>query len=209
MGSISAKSHAPAPTRARWVGVLIGGLIVAAGVVAFFSGSPGDQQLAGSPTTAATGSTGPETATSTLPTEHDMDHDTDHDERGPPPEQTLVFTGDEYAFDGPTEAPAARTRIEFRNIGDELHEISLARLAPGTEAPSSLAEMDRLWADAQFGGANAPVMVAGSHEIDPGETTHLDVDLTSGTYLVSCPFPDPATSEYHFSKGMIQVLVVT
>jgi hypothetical protein len=106
-------------------------------------------------------------------------------------------------------APAGRTRIEFRNVGDELHEIGLARLAPGTEAPATLAAMDRLWADAQFGGVDAPTIVGGSHAIDPGEVTHVDVDLTPGIYLVSCPFPDPATSEYHFSKGMIQVLVVT
>lgn len=202
MGSTGVNRDAPAPKRARWAGGLmrglIGGLIVVAGVVAFYSGSPEDPRSSPDPSPAGVSDPTPS-----------AEHDMDLTDGGPPPEQTLVFTGDEYSFAGPTEVREARTRIEFRNIGVEPHEISLARLASGTEVPDTLAEMDSLWADAQFGGVDAPVIVGGSHAIDPGEVTHVDLDLTSGIYLVSCPFPDPATSEYHFSKGMIQVLVVT
>lgn len=184
---------------------VVGGAIVLAGVVAFFIGAPADRaQPSGQRVSGSDSSSGSAMSTNAPATAHDADHGSD----GPPPEQTIVFTGDEYSFAGPATVRAARTRVEFRNLGEELHEISFARLARGSEPPSTLAEMDRLWADAQFGGTDAPEIIGGSHEIGPGEITHVDLDLTPGLYLVSCPFPDPATSEYHFSKGMIRLLIV-
>jgi uncharacterized cupredoxin-like copper-binding protein len=124
------------------------------------------------------------------------------------PTRTISYVGTEFRFDGPTTVEAGLTRIELHNLGDEQHEIQVARIQDATPTPQSEVDLEELFADGQFGLSTGPEIIAGTHEVAAGESVELIVDLTPGRYILSCAIPAP-NGGYHYAQGMITLLTVT
>ncbi len=122
--------------------------------------------------------------------------------------QTLSYVGKEYAFTGPTTAPAGVTRILLQNQGTESHGLQVARIPETSPTPSNLANLQSMFGDAQGGRASAPKIIADSLSTAAGQTSTLTVELTPGRYILSSANVG-ADGSPDYAKGMIMVLEVT
>jgi uncharacterized cupredoxin-like copper-binding protein len=104
------------------------------------------------------------------------------------------------------------------NVGAQLHELVVLRLAPGVTfeqlqqmmmAPpeaSPAAEMDHASPAAE---AAPPVTEAGGiAPMSPGFTNYAELDLQAGEHVAICFVPDPATGAPHFALGMVMPFTV-
>ena len=121
--------------------------------------------------------------------------------------QTLSYAAKEYGFDGPTTAAAGVTRIVLQNVGAESHDLEVARIPESSPTPSSLSDLEAMFADAKFSRPDAPSIVADSHRTDAGKTSTFVVDLTPGRYILGCANATTGNA-YHYAQGMIMLLTV-
>lgn len=128
----------------------------------------------------------------------------------------------------PEQVPAGQQIWNVVNAGQQLHEIVIARLAPGVTyeqvesmfmappAASPAAGMEgTAMAGMEMEASPAAAMgapftaIAGVAPISPGMSNWIVADLTAGDYFAICFIPDPATGAPHFALGMIQALTVS
>jgi hypothetical protein len=122
----------------------------------------------------------------------------------------------DFHFTGIPDKVAAGPHVwKVTNTGQQVHELAIARLAPGLDpnaamamlaAPpaSPAAGMATPLADASPVAGSPPVVgVAGVAPMNPGETNWMAFDLEPGDYLALCFVPDPATGKPHFALGMV------
>jgi len=140
----------------------------------------------------------------------------------PAPVEDAAFELAEYGFpDFPASVTAGSHIWKITNVGAQLHEFVLTRLADGVSsdqvlailsAPADpMAGMDMGTPDAATTAApTAPpfVGVSGVAPIGPKETNWLKLDLTAGNYLALCFIPDAASGAPHFALGMAMPFTV-
>jgi hypothetical protein len=115
----------------------------------------------------------------------------------------------DYAFDGISdEVDAGAVSFELKNDGEEVHEMSIVRKAPGTtETFDQLLEME----EEEVGDKIVDVAHVGPTK--PGDNDYAVANLEAGEYLVACFFPVGSTPEKydaeeevdgppHFTRGM-------
>jgi hypothetical protein len=102
----------------------------------------------------------------------------------------LDVAASEYQFAGlPSALPAGPTIITLDNVGEELHEIWIARInADVTLSAEDLAELP----EDELHAMVTPVAIAFTF---PGATGYGTVDLTPGRYVAMCFLPEGATPE--------------
>lgn len=87
------------------------------------------------------------------------------------------FTMQDFPFTMPSALPAGRTTYPVTNVGAQLHELNVLRLAPGTTAQDALA-----W-DTAPAGAPAFEAVGGINGFSPDGSGYMTLDLQPGTYV--------------------------
>lgn len=132
---------------------------------------------------------------------------------------TVEIVGTEYVFeldaseadgtpidlDAGDALPAGWTHVEFRNEGDEAHQVMFARLKDGVD----LAELADTAGDDSSGSAAIEFvdMLGGVSYIGPGQSIEALVDLPAGMVLAMCYVPD-AHGVAHALMGMTTTLTV-
>lgn len=150
----------------------------------------------------------------------------------PAPSEDAAFELAEYGFpDFPKTVKSGPQRWKITNVGAQLHEMAILKLAAGvtneqvTAILSSIAEpapagtpdasmagMDMGTPDASMAGMDmstpaadvAPpfVDVSGVAPISPKQTNWLEVNFDAGNYYALCFIPDAANGAPHFALGM-------
>lgn len=103
----------------------------------------------------------------------------------------LEVEGADYSFTGlPAEVAAGPAIITFTNVGEELHEISVARINDGaTETVAELLELPEEEALSKI------TPVGGGFGL-PGTTSYAVIDLAEpGTYVATCFIPEGLTPD--------------
>ena len=106
----------------------------------------------------------------------------------------------------------------IENVGAQIHELVVLRLAPGVTyeqfqemmmAPpeaSPMPEMDHASPAAEMA---PPVTEAGGiAPMSPGFTNYAELDLEAGEHVALCFVPDPETGAPHFALGMVMPFTV-
>jgi hypothetical protein len=144
-------------------------------------------------------------------------------EAAPAPVEDATFELAEFAFpDFPSKVAAGPHLWKVTNVGAQLHELIINRIADGVTADQVLA-MLAAPADPMAGmdmgtpGATAPaaetagppfVGIAGIAPMSPKETNWLKVDLSAGNYIALCFVPDTESGAPHFALGMAMPFTV-
>ncbi|MEJ2503200.1 MAG: hypothetical protein P8177_07755, partial [Gemmatimonadota bacterium] len=115
----------------------------------------------------------------------------------------LEFIATDFAFSGPTRSAAGYATVRMVNRGQELHHITLIRLADG-KTLHDLREAMAAGATALPGWA---VAVGGPSAAAPGQTIETSLLLKEGRYALLCVIPS-ADGVMHAMKGMQAELVV-
>lgn len=142
------------------------------------------------------------------------------------PEADLTVSLVDFAFGLPTELVAGEQTWLIENLGQQWHELALIPVPDGTtleEAMSLLmanesgesdesGEAGETGEEEAEGGAGAgPQFAAFWSPMSAGERAWVKMNLTPGTYLVSCFIPDVHSDEHasHAALGMVQIVTVT
>jgi uncharacterized cupredoxin-like copper-binding protein len=109
----------------------------------------------------------------------------------------------EFTFVAPASIAAGQTTFRLVNDGQELHHLSIMRLAKGKtfadfEAALKSDGPPPTWITA-VGGPNAAV---------PGKSVEATLTLEPGDYVIACFIPSPGEEKPHAMKGMYKPLTV-
>ncbi|MGH7631736.1 MAG: hypothetical protein ACREOF_20575 [Gemmatimonadales bacterium] len=118
-----------------------------------------------------------------------------------PPEQILIITGTDYAFQMPDTVRAGRAVIHFVNQGKVPHELVLARLKAGVTLDQVLERMRQGAEPDELLDGMGGVLIA-----TPGDSSfgRLVVELSPGrTYGMICNFQDAPDQPPHVALGMV------
>lgn len=118
------------------------------------------------------------------------------------PVADVVVTMSDYSYKFSTPLTAGKHVIRIDNAGPQMHELFLARLAPG-KTVGDLAT----WVDKQAGPPPAEPM-GGVSMLPPGGQAFVPVDLTPGQYGIFCFEPDAKDGKPHVAHGMMQQITV-
>ena len=113
--------------------------------------------------------------------------------------QPVEVQGDEYVFVMPDEAEAGVVKFDISNVGDELHEYALGRLAPG----KTLDDVKTALASGQEEPPDWFTDAGGVPLLSPGEELGLTRELEAGTYVFLCFIPSP-NGVPHVELGMLK-----
>ncbi len=120
-------------------------------------------------------------------------------------QSTIVVSGHDYGFDGPSEVSVGWHPVKFENHGEEIHHLQFARLNDGVTP-------DQFFASLQSEGEAAlryTTLTGGVGVIAPGSSAETLVDFTQpGTYVELCFIPN-AEGVPHLALGMTAVIQVT
>jgi hypothetical protein len=128
----------------------------------------------------------------------------------PAPREDATVELTEYSFHNfPKTVTTGQHLWKVPNIGAQLHELVIYKLAEGVTADQALAILGAP-ADSMPGmdmGTPAPsappfIGVTGVAPIFPKEVNWLKVDLEAGNYLAVCFIPDVASGAPHLALGM-------
>jgi hypothetical protein len=155
------------------------------------------------------------------------------------PTEDAAFELAEYGFpDFPKAVKAGPQLWKITNVGAQLHEMAILKLADGVTdeqvtaiissmagpAPagtpdSSMAGMDMGTPDASMAGMDMStppadaalpfVDVSGIAPISPKQTNYLEVNFDAGNYYALCFIPDAANGAPHFALGMAMPFTVS
>lgn len=117
----------------------------------------------------------------------------------PDPDPDVVIRLSDYDFELSAELAPGDRVLSVENDGPQLHELVLARLAPG-RAPEELVR----W---ELGGrkGQAPgTYQGGVAPIGPGERARFNASLQSGEYALICFVPDAKDGKPHTAHGMVK-----
>lgn len=109
-----------------------------------------------------------------------------------------VRMGD-FAFTGSEAWTAGAQLLQIVNIGEQDHQLRLARLRDGATLQS--------WMSADDPGTVATT-ITGIARMSAGETAYLPVDLEPGTYVAYCLVTDTGTKHSHAEMGMVREIHV-
>ncbi|MGI9031654.1 MAG: hypothetical protein ACR2HP_16990 [Ilumatobacteraceae bacterium] len=103
----------------------------------------------------------------------------------------LEVEGGDYVFTGiPADVPAGPAIITFTNVGEELHELSFARI--NDDVTETVQELIELPEEEAF----SKIVPAGGTFAVPGETGYTVVDFAEpGRYAATCFIPEGLTPE--------------
>ena len=118
--------------------------------------------------------------------------------------RAIDVQGDEYAFVMPDEADAGVVKFNISNVGDELHEYALGRLAPG----KTLDDVKAALASEQEDPPDWFTDAGGVPLLSPGEELGLTRELGAGTYVFLCFIPSP-NGVPHVELGMLKAFELT
>lgn len=129
----------------------------------------------------------------------------------PPPvtaRQVVNIETVDYAFRLPDTVSAGETELRLHNAGQQRHEVSFGRLAPGVTAKHFMTEfLAKRNVDALYDSTDHGAVLTAY----PGDTNPVAIRtrLESGrTYLVLCEFQDAPDAPLHTSLGMFKEIVV-
>lgn len=111
----------------------------------------------------------------------------------------------EYAFEVEGDAQAGPLRIEFTNVGEQLHHAIIGKLAEG----KTLEDVQKFLQKGQQGPPppwfdDAPIDMT---IVSPDKTAGVVLDAEEGTYVVLCFMPD-TKGKPHVAHGMVQTFDV-
>jgi hypothetical protein len=122
-----------------------------------------------------------------------------------PTELAITLNAGDFAFAGPSEAPAGLVTVTMTNNGAEPHHAQLVKLNDGV----TMAEFEEAL---QSGDPNAtgPLagFVGGPAVVGPGASSRVILRLEVGQYVALCFVPSP-DGVPHLAKGMVFPFSVT
>jgi uncharacterized cupredoxin-like copper-binding protein len=118
------------------------------------------------------------------------------------PKADVIATLSDYAFELSTSLTAGTHTIRVQNVGPQLHELNIERLAPG----KTLADVQR-WMAGGMKGEPPTRPVGGFEGPSVGTVGWFTVALAPGKYLLICYVPD-ADGKPHVVHGMAKEITV-
>lgn len=110
----------------------------------------------------------------------------------------------DFAFQAPTTLARGSRVIRVINDGPQVHEMVVARLAPGKKADDLFA-----WFGAGMGGPPPASFIGGTVGIPPGGDNTVEMDFIPGEYLLLCFLPDThGDGQPHVMRGMVLPVTV-
>ena len=85
--------------------------------------------------------------------------------------------------------------------------MKVARIPDSSPTPSTPANLQSMFADAEAGRASAPTIVGDTSSTPGGQTATVTIDLTPGRYILGCANSTPDGTR-HDVLGMIMILTV-
>ena len=116
----------------------------------------------------------------------------------------VVYTGKEYAFEGPVEIAGGLTRVTLQNDGAMDHHAMFFRF----NDDKSMADLPAAAAQGLGGLFAIGASHGGPGSVGGGEQSTVIMDLTEGNYVILCVIPDDDGIP-HAMKGMLLPLTVT
>lgn len=104
----------------------------------------------------------------------------------------------DFAFDIPSEIKAGPRVWQFTNQGQQMHEMSIVKLAPGKTLEDVLAFAQT------FEGEPPGEEMTNIRTTSPGQRLWVNFDLAAGDYVMICFFPDMESGMPHAMLGMMQ-----
>lgn len=125
------------------------------------------------------------------------------------PEADLTVALVDFAFGLPVELPAGEQTWLIENLGEQWHELIVIPVPDGTTLEDAMSLLMAVEGEAE-GEGGMPEFAAVWSPMSAGERAWVEVDLASGTYLVSCFIEDVGSDEHaiHAALGMIQIVTV-
>lgn len=115
---------------------------------------------------------------------------------------SVMVMASDYAFQMPDTLGSGVTSFRLMNHGQELHHLSLIKLAEGM----TVADIANLAPTAPM--PEGMVLLGGPNPASPGGAAEAIVDLTPGRYVALCAIPSP-DGQPHMAKGMMKEFTVT
>lgn len=119
------------------------------------------------------------------------------------PKAALTVTQADFRFDLSRAVTAGLHTIQVMNYGTQPHEVVVLKLDPGASAKDFAAAFEP--------GASGPPPgkpIGGVVGLTAGEHAFFTARFEPGRYGLICFFPDPATGQPHFAKGMTSEFTV-
>lgn len=117
----------------------------------------------------------------------------------------VVITATEYNFEMPDEIAAGPTRLVLRNGGMELHHAQLFKLLDGVTMDTVISALENEDLGTIFMSTS---LEGGPSLAGPGGNASVVVNLTPGTYLLTC-FVESPEGVPHLALGMMKSFEVT
>lgn len=143
--------------------------------------------------------------------------------------EAIEITATDYAFRAPTQIPSGWTNLHFKNEGEEVHFVFLARLPEGKTIDNYETELGEPFTDIWQGilsgeltqeEAGAKVgevlpewyadleFVGGPGFMTPTRTSETTLYLEPGNYVLEC-YMKTEDGKIHATEGMLRPLTVT
>ena len=116
----------------------------------------------------------------------------------PKPDVTIDLN--DFSFTESASFAAGDQTVRFLNVGKQVHEAYLVKLADGKTAQDYL--------NAAPGTPPPAVAVGGITGIVSGDSQYIEVTLEPGNYALFCFLPDPNSHAPHFAVGMIKEFAI-
>jgi hypothetical protein len=122
----------------------------------------------------------------------------------PVPAADVLLTLDDYTFELSTPLTAGHQVIEVKNGAGQMHEVVLARMAPGKKGADIVA-----WEEGGRKGEAPGTFIGGAAPMGPGDQNRFVADLEPGAYALICFVPDAKDGKPHTAHGMTKDLTVS
>jgi hypothetical protein len=114
------------------------------------------------------------------------------------PATRATFTMKDFSFDIPSTLPSGQATYKVMNLGPQMHELNIIKLAPGKTLQDAQA-----WEGAPAGPP--PFSAAGGiNAFSADGSGYMTLDLQPGHYVAICNVPDPGTGVPHSHLGMFK-----
>lgn len=143
--------------------------------------------------------------------------------------EAVEITATDYAFRAPTQIPSGWTNLRFKNEGEEVHFVFLARLPEGKTIDHYETELGEPFTDVWQGILNGELtqeeagakigemlpewygnleFVGGPGLMTPTRTSETTLYLEPGDYVIEC-YMKTEDGKIHATEGMVRPLTVT
>jgi hypothetical protein len=113
-----------------------------------------------------------------------------------------TFTMKDFAFDIPARLPAGKATYKVVNLGPQMHELNVVKLAAGKTAEDVVA-----WLSAPAGPPPFED-VGGINAFSADGSGYMTLNLQPGAYAAICNVPDPGSGVPHSHLGMLKQFTV-